>query len=69
MNNIKSLREYRGYTQDELAETAGISTVYLASLENGKRKNPSLTVLKQLADALSVKLDELMREGVTKDER
>src|SRR6266446_3499724 len=39
---IKTLREQRDMTQEELAKKAGVTQGYIAQLENGLRKNPSL---------------------------
>ena len=58
-NPIKVWREYRGMTQQELAETAGISVPYLSQLESGKRKG-SLEVLTRIAKALELSLDDIV---------
>ena len=50
---VKILREYRGWTQAELANKAGISRPYLTEIETGK-KNGSVQAIKSLADALDV---------------
>jgi transcriptional regulator with XRE-family HTH domain len=47
-------------TQEELAKRAKVSRSYLAGIEVGHRKNPSLDVLKRLAKALGVPLAELL---------
>lgn len=56
---IKGLRERFGVTQEQLAETAGISAKGLGELERG-RGNPSLASLEGLANALGVTLSELL---------
>lgn len=43
-----------------LAKRAGVTDAYIAQLETGVRKNPSLTVLKRLAKALGVTVVELL---------
>jgi DNA-binding XRE family transcriptional regulator len=58
-NAIKVWREYRGLTQQRLTEVAGISTPYLSQIENGLRE-PSVDVLKRLAAALDVDIDDLV---------
>ena len=55
---VKAWREYRGFTQDALAEKAGISKAYLSQIETGKRIGVAKT-LKALAAALGVTLNEL----------
>lgn len=49
---LKSLRLHKRLTQARLAKRASISQPYLALLEQGKKRNPSLSVLKGLAKAL-----------------
>ncbi|MHB1668927.1 helix-turn-helix domain-containing protein [Thiomonas sp.] len=55
---VKAWREYRGLTQDALAEKAGISKAYLSQIKTGKRIGVAKT-LKALAAALGVTLNEL----------
>ena len=55
---IKELRGKR--TQAEIAKEAGVTKNYITMLEAGKRKNPSLPVLRRLAKALGVPLTELL---------
>jgi DNA-binding XRE family transcriptional regulator len=56
---IRVWRTYRGLTQTELAQHAGIDKTYLSQLELG-RKAGSVTVLKRLAAVLSVDIDDLV---------
>jgi DNA-binding XRE family transcriptional regulator len=57
---LKVLREYRGMTQEELAEAAGgISRVYISDIELGK-KNGSAKVLRALAHVLQVDMEMLV---------
>ena len=58
---LKTLREQRGLSQINLARQAKVTNVYLSMLENGKRKNPSLLLLRRLAKALGVPVTELLR--------
>jgi DNA-binding XRE family transcriptional regulator len=58
-NPIKIWREYRGMSQHEMAENAGISGPYLSQLETNKRKG-SLGVLSAIAKALRVSLDHIV---------
>lgn len=57
---LYELREKKGLTQVALANKAGITQPYLAQIESGERKNPSLVTLKKLAKALKVTLAELV---------
>ncbi|MCP4417818.1 MAG: helix-turn-helix domain-containing protein [Chloroflexi bacterium] len=56
---IKVWREYRGMTQPELAKQAGISAAYLSQIESGKRSG-STDVLKAIAEALNLMLDDIV---------
>lgn len=58
-NPIKVWREYRGITQQALAEKAGISAAYLSQLESGKRKGTA-SVLMAIADGLNLSLDDIV---------
>jgi transcriptional regulator with XRE-family HTH domain len=57
---VKTLREARGLTQAELAEKAEISREYVALMEIGAKKNPTIVVLKKLAKALGVAVGDLL---------
>jgi transcriptional regulator with XRE-family HTH domain len=57
---IKTLRQEKGLSQKALAEQAGVTDAYITMLESGKRKNPSLDILKKLAKALDVPVTELL---------
>lgn len=57
-NAIKVWRNYRGLSQNQLAEAAGISQAYLAQIETGKREG-GISVYQAVAEALSVNLDDL----------
>lgn len=56
---IRVWRTYRGLTQTELAQHAGIDKTYLSQLESG-RKAGSVSVLRRLAAVLSVDIDDLV---------
>jgi XRE family transcriptional regulator of biofilm formation len=57
---IRELRERKGLTQEELAFKARVTPGYVAQLELGMRKNPSLDVVRRLARALKVPLAKLL---------
>jgi XRE family transcriptional regulator, master regulator for biofilm formation len=57
---LKTLRNEKGMTQDEVARRAKVTKPYLSQLETGVRKNPSLPVLKRLATALGVPVTALL---------
>ena len=47
-------------TQEALARRAKVSRSYLAALEAGHRKNPSVAVLRRIANALGVPVAALL---------
>ena len=56
---LRSLRQERGYTQEALAEQAGVSVDAVTRIESGKR-SPRLDTLERLAQALAVDLETLV---------
>ena len=58
-DNIKAVREARGLSQQQIAKAAGIPRATWTHLESGGA-NPTLAVLVKVANALQVRLDELL---------
>jgi DNA-binding XRE family transcriptional regulator len=58
-NPVRVWREYRGLSQQEVAQKAGISTAYLSQLETGKRAGTP-RVLSAIARVLNVDVDDLL---------
>ena len=58
-NPIRVLRKFRGLTQEQLAEAAGLSRPYLTEIERG-RKEGSVGALRAIAEALAVNVRYLM---------
>ncbi len=58
-NPVRTWREYRGFTQHDLAAKVGISTAYLSQIETGKRTGTS-RVLASIARILNVDIDDLL---------
>jgi transcriptional regulator with XRE-family HTH domain len=65
---IKERRNELGWTQEVLAQKAGISKSFLSDLENGKR-NVGADTLLEIARALSRSLDYLMEGKEVESER
>ncbi|WP_042348371.1 helix-turn-helix domain-containing protein [Bacillus massiliigorillae] len=65
--NITEIRKKRGYTLSELAELANISKSYLSNIERDINKNPSIHVIKRIAEVLHVDLIKLLKSGAYKD--
>lgn len=58
-HNIRALREARGATQQQIAKAAGVPRPTWANLESGAA-NPTLSVLIKVANALQVRVEELI---------
>jgi Predicted transcriptional regulators len=56
---VRTLRNQRGWTQEDLAEKAGVTATYVGQVERGD-KVPSLTVVLKLARGLGVAPTELL---------
>ncbi|PYZ91576.1 transcriptional regulator [Salipaludibacillus keqinensis] len=55
---IRAFRKLKGYTQEDLARSVGVSVSVLGEIERGTRK-PGEDLLKRVTSALDVSLDEL----------
>lgn len=58
-DNIRGIREARGLSQQQIAKAAGIPRATWTHLESGAA-NPTLAVLIKVANALQVRVDELL---------
>jgi len=56
---IKNLRQQKGFKQTDFAVKCGLSQSYLSSIEKGT-KEPTLTILKKIAEALSIPMPVLV---------
>ncbi|MCB9800567.1 MAG: helix-turn-helix transcriptional regulator [Pseudomonadales bacterium] len=57
--HLRQLREAKGWTQEELADKAGMHFTYIGQIERGLR-NPSLINLERLARALGINAGKLL---------
>jgi transcriptional regulator with XRE-family HTH domain len=60
MKRLREIRKAKGLTQIEVCRKARLGQGYLAQLELGIKRNPSLDVLKRLAKALGVTVTDLL---------
>jgi len=56
---LKEIRERRNMSQEEVANSAGISVTYYAGIERGE-ENPTYAVLESLCKTLRVKSSEIL---------
>jgi transcriptional regulator with XRE-family HTH domain len=57
--NLVRLREERGWSQEELADQAGLHRTYVSGIER-KVRNPTVLILERLAKALKVSASDLV---------
>lgn len=55
---VRAFRKLKGYTQQELADSVGISLAVLGAVERGNRRLED-QILNKIADFLGVAADEL----------
>jgi len=65
---VRELRRARGFSQEKLAERAGLHHTYVGGIERGER-NLGLLNVEKIAAALSVSLAELFEIWTTKPRR
>ena len=64
---IRESRIEKGYTQQALANKAGIGLMYLGEIERGI-KMPSLSVFIKIVDALDISADYVLRDELKSGE-
>ena len=62
ITQLAEVRKAKGLTQRKLAYLSGVPRVSIARYETGK-VSPNIRVLEKLADALGVKVDDLIRKA------
>jgi len=59
--NLRRLRQSKGWSQEAFAREVGLHRTYVSDLERGAR-NPTITVVDKLAEALEVPVGALLDE-------
>jgi len=59
--NLKKLREKKGYSLEKVARLADLSLNTIVKIENGVNQNPTIETLTKIAKALEVGVDDLIR--------
>jgi len=59
-DNLKRIRTEKGVSQADIAKSLGVSRGFVSNIENGKR-NPTLSTISRLAEALNVSTEELFK--------
>jgi len=58
--NIKKLRADKGYSLEKIARISDLSLNTVVKIESGVNKNPTIETLTKIANALDVKVDDLI---------
>ncbi|HAT68319.1 MAG: DNA-binding protein [Candidatus Yonathbacteria bacterium RIFCSPHIGHO2_01_FULL_44_41] len=59
-DNIKRIRLAKDMTQGDLCRKLEVDRAYMSNIESGK-KNPTLSTITNIAKALNVSVDELLK--------
>lgn len=60
-NNLKRIREEKGYTKTELAKRCGLNRKIIKDIEFGYVTTPTTKTLIKLADGLGITLEDLIK--------
>jgi transcriptional regulator with XRE-family HTH domain len=60
LKNLSKIRKEKGWSQEKLAQEAGISYNTLIKIERKGIKNPKIETVVKLANALNISIDELV---------
>lgn len=66
---IRNLREAKQYGLNELARMADIPSSYISSLEQGKKNNPSLSIITKLFKAMALSEAEIAKILLSLDQQ
>ncbi|PIP63126.1 hypothetical protein COW98_00305 [Candidatus Roizmanbacteria bacterium CG22_combo_CG10-13_8_21_14_all_35_9] len=59
--NIKKARNKKDISQDRLSKMADVAYNTIIKIESGTIKNPTIDTLSKIANALGVKVDDLIK--------
>lgn len=60
--NLKKVRQEKGISQDRLSKLADLSLNTVVTVESGLNPNPTIETLTKIAQALDVKVDDLIKK-------
>ena len=60
--NLKKIRQEKGISQDRLSKLADLSLNTVVTVESGLNLNPTIETLTKIAQALDVKVDDLIKK-------
>ncbi len=66
---IRFLRTGKNWALADLADKSGVSKAYISDLENGVAGKPNIQYVYNIAVALDVTLDDLLKDSTAKEQR
>jgi transcriptional regulator with XRE-family HTH domain len=66
---IRYLRTGKNWALADLADKSGVSKAYISDLENGVAGKPNIQYVYNIAVALDVTLDDLLKDSTAKEQR
>lgn len=61
-DNLKKIRAEKGYSLEKVARLADLSLNTIVKIEGGANINPTIDTLSKIAQALEVKVDDLIQK-------
>ncbi|MGL4730355.1 MAG: helix-turn-helix domain-containing protein [Clostridium sp.] len=61
MNNIEKIKKKKCMSYEEIAQNTIVTAQYIFLLAKGKRKNPSLEVMKSISNALDENVEKVFK--------
>jgi transcriptional regulator with XRE-family HTH domain len=65
-STIRFFRQGKGWSLSDLSERSGVPKAYISDLENGAAGKPNIQYVFNVAEALDVTLDDLVRDATEK---
>ena len=65
--NLRRIREEKKIGINELGQLTGVNASYISALENGRKNNPSMSIMKKIAESLNVSVWEILQEDSPTD--
>ena len=60
-SNLKRIREKQGLSQQKLSDISGVARNTISLIEVNKRISPGINIIKSLAEALNITVEELIK--------
>jgi transcriptional regulator with XRE-family HTH domain len=68
-STIRFYRQGKGWSLGDLSERAKVPKAYISDLENGAAGKPNIQYVFNIAEALDVTLDDLVRDATAKEQK